>query len=162
MGAGPDLCLRMRTSRSSMTSRGHETFRGRRRANTWGWPFSCVTVRSLRVTCGDVIIVPPCDSLEGRVSAFGGNTARRLSNASIGTSPLTEQPKICSWSAAQRSCHPRVLGRIPTLNGEPADPDSTFSWTCPHPENDNVDDFKGKRYVGSLLPATRVFSPDIS
>lgn len=50
----------------------------------------------------------------------------------------------------------------PNLEWELADPDSTcIRIPVPHPENDNVDDFKGKRYVGTLQPRG-VYSPDIS
>ena len=86
----------------------------------------------------ETIIVPiSADSLEGRVSAFGGNTGE-----------VFIERAAQYWN--------------PSLEWELADPDTTcIRIPVPHPEDDDVDGFKGKRYVGTLQ-SRGVYSPDIA
>ena len=115
----------------------------------------------------ETIIVPiSADSLEGRVSAFGGNTGEVFIEraAQYWNVAPDKRPKIRKLVAVLTKAHV-ILGSWevdPNLEWELADPDSTcIRIPVPHPENDNVDDFKGKRYVGTLQPRG-VYSPDIS
>lgn len=115
----------------------------------------------------ETIIVPiSADSLEGRVSAFGGNTGEVFIEraAQYWNVAADKRPKIRKLVAVLTKAHV-ILGSWevdPSLEWELADPDSTcIRIPVPHPENDNVDDYKGKRYVGTLQPRG-VYSPDIA
>ena len=115
----------------------------------------------------ETIIVPiSADSLEGRVSAFGGNAGEVFIEraAQYWNVASDKRPKIRKLVAVLTKAHV-ILGSWevdPSLEWELADPDSTcIRIPVPHPENDNVDDFKGKRYVGTLQPRG-VYSPDIA
>lgn len=115
----------------------------------------------------ETIIVPiSADSLEGRVSAFGGNAGEVFIEraAQYWNVKSDKRPKIRRLVAVLTKAHV-ILGSWevdPSREWELADPDSTcIRIPVPHPENDNVDDFKGKRYVGTLQPRG-VYSPDIA
>ncbi|MEZ7672068.1 hypothetical protein O3684_01650 [Pauljensenia sp. 20925_1_27] len=115
---------------------------------------------------GTIIVPISADSLEGRVSAFGGNTGEVFIEraAQYWNVAPDKRPKIRKLVAVLTKAHV-ILGSWevdPNLEWELADPDSTcIRIPVPHPENDNVDDFKGKRYVGTLQPRG-VYSPDVS
>ena len=119
------------------------------------------------------IIVPITpDSLEGRASA-----ARSI-NTSPGLPPNAE-----AWNVAPNK-RPKIRRLVAVLTGSrhvilgswEVDPSREWELVCPdanppyrtrvrvpvpHPENDDVDGFKGMRYVGALQPQP-VYSPDIS
>ena len=115
----------------------------------------------------NTIIVPiSADSLEGRVSAFGGNTGEVFIEraAQYWNVASDKRPKIWKLVAVLTKAHV-ILGSWevdPSLEWELADPDTTcIRIPVPHPEQDDVDGFKGKRYVGTLQPRG-VYSPDIA
>lgn len=115
----------------------------------------------------NTIIVPiSADSLEGRVSAFGGNTGEVFIEraAQYWNVAPDKRPKIRKLVAVLTKAHV-ILGSWevdPSLEWELADPDTTcIRIPVPHPEDDDVDGFKGKRYVGTLQPRG-VYSPDIA
>ena len=115
----------------------------------------------------NTIIVPiSADSLEGRVSAFGGNTGEVFIEraAQYWNVASDKRPKIRKLVAVLTKAHV-ILGSWevdPSLEWELADPDTTcIRIPVPHPEDDDVDGFKGKRYVGTLQPRG-VYSPDIA
>ena len=115
----------------------------------------------------ETIIVPiTADSLEGRVSAFGGNTGEVFIEraAQYWNVAPDKRPKIRKLVAVLTKAHV-ILGSWevdPSLEWELADPDTTsIRIPVPHPEDDDVDGFKGKRYVGTLQ-SRGVYSPDIA
>lgn len=115
----------------------------------------------------ETIIVPiSADSLEGRVSPFGGNSGDVFIEraAQYWNVAPDKRPKIRKLVAVLTKAHV-ILGSWevdPSREWELADPDSTcIRIPVPHPEQDNVNDFKGKRYVGTLQPRG-VYSPDIA
>ena len=75
-----------------------------------------------------------------------------------------KRPKIRKLVAVLTKAHV-ILGSWevdPSLEWELADPDTTcIRIPVPHPEDDDVDGFKGKRYVGTLQ-SRGVYSPDIA
>lgn len=115
----------------------------------------------------ETIIVPiSADSLEGRVSPFGGNSGEVFIEraAQYWNVAPDKRPKIRKLVAVLTKAHV-ILGSWevdPSLEWELADPDTTcIRIPVPHPEDDDVDGFKGKRYVGTLQQRG-VYSPDIA
>ena len=99
----------------------------------------------------ETIIVPiTADSLEGRVSAFGGNTGEVFIEraAQYWNVAPDKRPKIRKLVAVLTKAHV-ILGSWevdPSLEWELADPDTTcIRIPVPHPEDDDVDGCKGKR-----------------
>jgi len=119
------------------------------------------------------IIVPITpDSLEGRASAFGGNPGEVFIEraAQAWNVAPDKRPKIRRLVAVLTGSRHVILGSWevdPSREWELVCPDANPPYRTrvrvpvPHPENDDVDDFKGKRYVGTLQPQP-VYSPDIS
>lgn len=120
----------------------------------------------------ETVIVPiSADSLEGRVSPFGGHSgevfierAAEAWNVAPG-----KRPKIRRLVAVLKKAHV-ILGSWevdPSLEWVLVNPDSNPPYSSrvripvPHPEQDNVKGFKGKLYVGSLNSGV-VYSPDIA
>ena len=112
------------------------------------------------------------DSLEGRASAFGGNPGEVFIEraAQAWNVAPDKRPKIRRLVAVLTGSRHVILGSWevdPSLEWELVCPDANPPYRTrvrvpvPHPENDDVDDFKGKRYVGTLQPQP-VYSPDIS
>ena len=114
----------------------------------------------------ETVIVPiSADSLEGRVSPFGGNSGEVFIEraAQYRNVKSDKSPKIRRLVAVLTKAHvilgswevdPRREWELPSL-------DSTrVRIPVPHPEQDNVEGFKGKRYVGSLNSGV-VYSPVI-
>lgn len=125
-----------------------------------------------QVDMRETIIVPiTADSLEGRVSPFGGNSgevfierAAEAWNVAPG-----KRPKIRRLVAVLKKAHV-ILGSWevdPSREWTLVNPDSNPPYSTrvripvPHPEQDNVKGFKGKLYVGSLNSGV-VYSPDIA
>ena len=120
----------------------------------------------------ETIIVPiSADSLEGRVSAFGGNTGEVFIEraAQAWNIASAKRPKIKRLVAVLKKGHV-ILGSWevdPSREWTLVNPDSNPPYSTrvripvPHPEQDDVDGFKGKRYVGSLNSGV-VYSPDIA
>jgi hypothetical protein len=120
----------------------------------------------------ETVIVPiSADSLEGRVSPFGGNSGEvfieRAAEAwNVGPD---KRPKIRRLVAVLTKGHV-ILGSWevdPSGEWELVNPDAESPYNkrirvpVPHPENDNVDGIKGKLYEGSLNSGV-VYSPDIA
>lgn len=120
----------------------------------------------------ETVIVPiSADSLEGRVSPFGGHSgevfierAAEAWNVAPG-----KRPKIRRLVAVLKKAHV-ILGSWevdPSLEWVLVNPDSNPPYSSrvripvPYPEQDNVEGFKGKLYVGSLNSGV-VYSPDIA
>ena len=125
-----------------------------------------------QVDMRETVIVPiTADSLEGRVSPFGGNSgevfierAAEAWNVAPG-----KRPKIRRLVAVLKKAHV-ILGSWevdPSREWTLVNPDSNPPYSTrvripvPHPEQDNVKGFKGKLYVGSLNSGV-VYSPDIA
>lgn len=114
----------------------------------------------------ETVIVPiSADSLEGRVSPFGGNSGEVFIEraAQYWNVKSDKRPKIRRLVAVLTKAHV-ILGSWevdPSREWELPSLDSTrVRIPVPHPEQDNVEGFKGKRYVGSLNSGV-VYSPDI-
>lgn len=114
----------------------------------------------------ETVIVPiSADSLEGRVSPFGGNSGEVFIEraAQYWNVNSDKRPKIRRLVAVLTKAHV-ILGSWevdPSREWELPSLDSTrVRIPVPHPEQDNVEGFKGKRYVGSLNSGV-VYSPDI-
>lgn len=114
----------------------------------------------------ETVIVPiSADSLEGRVSPFGGNSGEVFIEraAQYWNVKSDKRPKIRRLVAVLTKAHV-ILGSWevdPSREWELPSLDSTrVRIPVPHPEQDNVVGFKGKRYVGSLNSGV-VYSPDI-
>lgn len=125
-----------------------------------------------QVDMRETVIVPiSADSLEGRVSPFGGNSGEvfiERAGEAWNVAP-GKRPKIRRLVAVLKKAHV-ILGSWevdPSLEWELVCPDAGPRYRTrirvpvPHPENDNVDGFKGKLYVGSLNSGV-VYSPDIA
>ena len=120
----------------------------------------------------ETIIVPiSADSLEGRVSAFGGNTGEVFIEraAEAWNIASAKRPKIKRLVAVLKKGHV-ILGSWevdPSREWTLVNPDSNPPYSTrvripiPHPEQDDVDGFKGKRYVGRLQVGV-LYSPDIA
>jgi len=115
----------------------------------------------------ETVIVPiSADSLEGRVSPFGGNSGEVFIEraAQYWNVKSDKRPKIRRLVAVLTKAHV-ILGSWevdPSREWELPSLDSTrVRIPVPHPEQDNVEGFKGKRYVGSLNLGV-VYSPDIA
>ena len=115
----------------------------------------------------ETVIVPiSADSLEGRVSPFGGNSGEVFIEraAQYWNVAPDKRPKIRRLVAVLKKAHV-ILGSWevdPSREWELPSLDSTrVRIPVPHPEQDNVEGFKGKRYVGSLNSGV-VYSPDIA
>lgn len=120
----------------------------------------------------NTIIVPiSADSLEGRVSAFGGNTGEVFIEraAEAWNIASAKRPKIKRLVAVLKKGHV-ILGSWevdPSLEWVLVNPDSNPPYSTrvripvPHPEQDDVGGIKGKRYVGRLQVGV-LYSPDIS
>ena len=125
-----------------------------------------------QVDMRETVIVPiTADSLEGRVSPFGGNSgevfierAAEAWNVAPG-----KRPKSRRLVAVLKKAHV-ILGSWevdPSREWTLVNPDSNPPYSTrvripvPHPEQDNVKGFKGKLYVGSLNSGV-VYSPDIA
>ena len=121
----------------------------------------------------ETIIVPISpDSLEGRASAFGGNPGdvfiERAAEA-WNVAP-DKRPKIRRLVAVLTGSRHVILGSWevdPSLEWKLVCPDAGPRYRTrirvpvPHPENDDVDEIKGMRYVGALQ-SQGVYSPDIA
>ena len=114
----------------------------------------------------ETVIVPiSADSLEGRVSPFGGNSGEVFIEraAQYWNVKSDKRPKIRRLVAVLTKAHV-ILGSWevdPSREWELPSLESTrVRIPVPHPEQDNVEGFKGKRYVGSLNSGV-VYSPDI-
>ena len=114
----------------------------------------------------ETVIVPiSADSLEGRVSPFGGNSGEVFIEraAQYWNVKSDKRPKIRRLVAVLTKAHV-ILGSWevdPSREWELPSLDSTrVRIPVPHPEQDNVEGFKGKRYVVSLNSGV-VYSPDI-
>lgn len=119
------------------------------------------------------IIVPITpDSLEGRASAFGGNPGEVFIEraAQAWNVAPDKRPKIRRLVAVLTGSRHVILGSWevdPSREWELVCPDANPPYRTrvrvpvPHPENDDVDGFKGMRYVGALQPQP-VYSPDIA
>ena len=119
------------------------------------------------------IIVPITpDSLEGRASAFGGNPGEVFIEGAAQDWNVAshKRPKIRRLVAVLTGSRHVILGSWevdPSREWELVCPDANPPYRTrvrvpvPHPENDDVDGFKGMRYVGALQPQP-VYSPDIS
>ena len=121
---------------------------------------------------GTIIVPITPNSLEGRASAFGGNPGEVFIEraAQAWNVAPDKRPKIRRLVAVLTGSRHVILGSWevdPSLEWVLVNPDANPPFNkriripVPHPENDNVDDFKGKRYVGTLQPRG-VYSPDIS
>ncbi|MGP1497895.1 MAG: hypothetical protein ACTTI9_05155 [Schaalia odontolytica] len=120
----------------------------------------------------ETIIVPiSADSLEGRVSAFGGNTGEVFIEraAEAWNIASAKRPKIKRLVAVLKKGHV-ILGSWevdPSREWTLVNPDSNPPYSTrvripvPHPEQDDVGGFKGKRYVGRLQVGV-LYSPDIA
>lgn len=120
----------------------------------------------------ETIIVPiTADHIEGRASAYGGNPGEVFLEraAQAWNIASAKRPKIKRLVAVLKKGH--VI-----LGSWEVDPSCEWKLVCPekrppyrsrvripvpHPEQDDVGGFKGKRYVGSLNSGV-VYSPDIA
>lgn len=135
-----------------------------------------IFTRPGEVTQGEMretIIVPISpDSLEGRASAFGGNPGdvfiERAAEA-WNVAP-DKRPKIRRLVAVLTGSRHVILGSWevdPSREWTLVNPDSNPPYSTrvripvPHPEQDDVGGFKGKRYVGRLQVGV-LYSPDIA
>ena len=121
----------------------------------------------------NTIIVPiSADSLEGRVSAFGGNTGEVFIEraAQAWNVAPDKRPKIRRLVAVLTGSRHVILGSWevdPSREWELVCPESSSPYSSrvripvPHPEQDDVDEMKGKRYVGRLQVGV-LYSPDIA
>lgn len=121
----------------------------------------------------ETIIVPISpDSLEGRASAFGGNPGdvfiERAAQA-WNVAP-DKRPKIRRLVAVLTGSRHVILGSWevdPSREWELVCPEASSPYSSrvripvPHPEQDDVDKMKGKRYVGHLQVGV-LYSPDIA
>ncbi len=116
---------------------------------------------------GTIIVPISPDSLEGRASAFGGNSGEVFIEraAQYWNVAPDKRPKIRRLVAVLTGSRHVILGSWevdPSREWELPNLDSTrVRIPVPHPEQDNVEGFKGKRYVGSLNSGA-VYSPDIA
>ena len=120
----------------------------------------------------ETIIVPISpDSLEGRVSAFGGNSGEVFIEraAEAWNIAPAKRPKIKRLVAVLKQGHV-ILGSWevdPSLEWVLVNPDSNPPYSSrvripvPHPEQDDVGEIKGQRYVGRLQVGV-LYSPDIA
>ncbi len=120
----------------------------------------------------ETIIVPISpDSLEGRASAFGGNPGDVFIEraAEAWNIASAKRPKIKRLVAVLKKGHV-ILGSWevdPSREWTLVNPDSNPPYSTrvripvPHPEQDDVGGFKGKRYVGRLQVGV-LYSPDIA
>lgn len=120
----------------------------------------------------ETIIVPISpDSLEGRASAFGGNPGEVFIEraAEAWNVAPDKRPKIRRLVAVLTGSRHVILGSWkvdPSREWKLVNPEADSPYNkrirvpVPHPENDDVDGIKGKRYVGALQPQG-VYSPDI-
>ena len=121
----------------------------------------------------ETIIVPISpDSLEGRASAFGGNPGdvfiERAAQA-WNVAP-DKRPKIRRLVAVLTGSRHVILGSWevdPSREWTLVNPDSNPPYSSrvripvPHPEQDDVGEIKGQRYVGRLQVGV-LYSPDIA
>ena len=121
---------------------------------------------------GTIIVPITPNSLEGRASAFGGNPGEVFIEraAQAWNVAPDKRPKIRRLVAVLTGSRHVILGSWevdPSREWELVCPDANPPYRTrvrvpvPHPENDDVDGFKGMRYVGALQPQP-VYSPDIS
>ena len=121
----------------------------------------------------ETIIVPISPKpIEERASAFGGNPGEVFIDraAQAWNVALDKRPKIRRLVAVLTGSRHVILGSWevdPSREWELVCPDANPPYRTrvrvpvPHPENDDVDGFKGMRYVGALQ-LRPVYSPDIS
>ena len=121
----------------------------------------------------NTIIVPiSANPIEGRVSAFGGNTGEEFIDraAQAWNVAPDKRPKIRRLVAVLTGSRHVILGSWevdPSREWELVCPElpsrysSRVKIPVPHPKQDDVGEIKGKRYEGSLNSGV-VYSPDIA
>ncbi|WP_315299228.1 hypothetical protein [uncultured Actinomyces sp.] len=121
---------------------------------------------------GTIIVPITPDSLEGRASAFGGNPGEVFIEraAQAWNVAPDKRPKIRRLVAVLTGSRHVILGSWevdPSLEWELVCPEADSPYSSrvripvPHPEQDDVDEMKGKRYVGRLQVGV-LYSPDIA
>ena len=166
------MTLRTRTSCSTRMTRWSRTLRGRRRASTWGRRFSRAMVRSLRMIWRGRSLCHHPEFSRGRASAFGGNPGEVFIEraAQAWNVAPDKRPKIRRLVAVLTGSRHVILGSWevdPSREWELVCPEASSPYSSrvripvPHPEQDDVDEMKGKRYVGHLQVGV-LYSPDIA
>lgn len=121
---------------------------------------------------GTIIVPITPNSIEGRASAFGGNPGDVFIDraAQAWNVAPDKRPKIRRLVAVLTGSRHVILGSWevdPSCEWElicpelPSRYSSRVKIPVPHPEQDDVGEIKGKRYVGSLNLGV-VYSPDIA
>ena len=121
---------------------------------------------------GTIIVPITPGSIEGRASAFGGNPGDVFIDraAQAWNVAPDKRPKIRRLVAVLTGSRHVILGSWevdPSCEWELICPESPSRYSSrvkipvPHPEQDDVGEIKGKRYVGSLNLGV-VYSPDIA